>query len=148
VTIEPIERTNFTLSAGAIAISAAVATPAFAWSVATGALLETLNLRGLIRTARPFFSGNGFGSGTWVLIYVLRFGWLAVAIGAAFYFGADPVGLLLGLSMVVPAATLEGWRKRGPADPSTVALEPDDPEWERWNSWLARERAEDEEGDE
>jgi hypothetical protein len=147
VTIEPIERTNLTLSAGAIAVSAAVATPAFAWSVAAGALLEALNLRGLVRTARTFFSGSGFGSGTWVLLYALRFGWLAIGIGAAFYFGAEPLGLLLGLSIIVPAATLEGWRRRGPADPSAVALEPDDPEWERWNPWLARERAEEEEED-
>jgi hypothetical protein len=148
VTIEPIERTNLALSAGAIAVSAAVATPAFAWSVAAGAVIEALNLRGLVRTACSLFSRGGFGSGAWLLLYALRFGWLVLGIGAAFYFGAEPWGLLLGLSMIIPAAAFEGWRRRGPATPDAVALEPDDPEWERWNPWLARERAEEEEEDE
>jgi hypothetical protein len=149
VTIESIERTNFMFSVGAIALSMAVATPLFASSVAAGALLEAVNLRGLVRIARRFFAGSGaLGSGTWVSIYALRFVWLAVGIGAAIYLGADPLGLILGLSMVVPAAIFEGWRRRGPASAEANALDASDPEWDRWNPWLARERGEIEGDDE
>lgn len=149
MTIESIERTNFMFSVGAVALSMAVATPLFASSVAAGALMEAVNLRGLVRIARRFFEGSGtLGSGTWVLIYALRFGWLAVGLGTAIYLGADPLGLILGLSMVVPAAIFEGWRRRGPASAEASALDPSDPEWDRWNPWLAREHGKVEEGDE
>jgi len=148
VTIESIERTNLTLSVGAVALTALVAPAGFAWSVAAGALLETLNLRGLLNTARRFFGVDGFGNGALLAIYAMRFGWLALAIGAALYLGAHPVGLLLGLSLVVPAALYEGWRRRGAPSGDAITLAPDDPEWDRWNPWLARERAETGEEDE
>ena len=43
VRIDPIERTNLTLSAGAVAASLLLAGPTFAVSLAAGALLEAVN---------------------------------------------------------------------------------------------------------
>ena len=40
----------------------------------------------------------------------------------------------------MPAVIIEAWRARPAVDPSAPALAPDDPAWERWNPWLARER--------
>jgi hypothetical protein len=71
-----------------------------------------------------------------------------IGIGAALYFGAHPVGLLIGLSLIVPAAIIEAWRARPAVNPEAPQLAPDDPDWERWNPWLAREREESEEVDE
>jgi hypothetical protein len=68
---------------------------------------------------------------------VPRFGLLKM--GSARRFGAHPLGLLLGLSLIMPAAIFEAWRARPPLDPSAPALAPDDPSWDRWNPWLARE---------
>jgi len=68
-----------------------------------------------------------------------------IGIGVALYLGADPVGLLIGLSLIMPAAVIEAWRARPPVDASAPALADDDPTWERWNPWLAREREADEE---
>ena len=62
-----------------------------------------------------------------------------LGIGVALIFGADPAGLLIGLSLIMPAAVVEAWRARPAVDPTAPALEADDPIWERWNPWLARE---------
>jgi hypothetical protein len=139
--IDPIERTNLTLSAGAVAASLALAGPAFAASLAAGALLEALNFRGLRRQSQFLFWGQIRSGGAWSGVYALRFGLLVIGIGAALAFGADPAGLLVGLSLVMPAAVIEAWRARPPVDPNAPALGPEDPAWEQWNPWLARERA-------
>jgi hypothetical protein len=139
--IDPIERTNLTLSAGAVAVSLALAGPAFAASLAAGALLEALNFRGLRRQSQFLFWGQIRSGGAWSGVYALRFGLLVIGIGAALAFGADPAGLLVGLSLVMPAAVIEAWRARPPVDPNAPALGPEDPAWEQWNPWLARERA-------
>ena len=47
--------------------------------------------------------------------------------------------LVVGLSLVIPAAVIEAWRTRPPVDPRAPALAHDDESWERWNPWLARE---------
>jgi len=147
VNIDPIERTNLTLSAGAVAASLALASPAFALSLAVGAALEAWNFRGLRRSAQFLFWGEIRGSGGWLGVYSLRMGMLVVGIAAALYFGAHPVGLLVGLSIIMPATVIEAWRARPPIDPSAPALAEDDPSWERWNPWLARENPPDEERD-
>jgi hypothetical protein len=147
VSIDPIQRTNLTLSAGAVAASLALATPTFAWSLAAGALIETLNFRGLYRSAQLLFWGHIRSGGAWSGVFLLRFSFLVIGIGAALYFGAHPVGLLIGLSLIMPAAIIEAWRVRPAVDPRAPQLDPDDPEWERWNPWLARERDESEEVD-
>ena len=80
--------------------------------------------------------------------HALRFSLVVIGVGAALHFGADALGLLIGLSMIVPAVLIEAWRTRPAVDPQAPALDPEDPAWERWNPWLARESEEDEEADE
>ena len=48
-----------------------------------------------------------------------------------------PVGLLLAL----PGVFVWAWRNRPPlvAEPVRPALAPDDPSWDRWSVWRARE---------
>jgi len=137
--IDPIERTNFALSAGAVAASLVLATPAFALSLGFGALLEAVNFRGLRRAAQFLFWGEIASSRGWQAVFALRFALLVIGIGSALAFGAHPVGLLVGLSLIIPAAVFEAWRARPPIDPNAPALAEDDPSWERWNAWLARE---------
>lgn len=140
MSIDPIERTNLTLSAGALAASLLLASPAFAIGLAVGAALEALNFRGLRRSAQFLFWGEIRGGGPWLGVYGLRFSLLVIGIGSALWFGADPAGLLVGLSLVMPAAVIEAWRARPAVDPDAPALASDDEAWERWNPWLARER--------
>ena len=143
--IDPIERMNLTLSAGAVAASFVLASPVFALSLAAGAALEAFNFRGLRSQAQFLFWGQIQGGGTWTGLYAMRFGVLVVGIGTALYFGADPVGLIIGLSLIMPAAVIEAWRSRPAVDPNAPALAEDDPAWDRWNPWLAREREDEEE---
>jgi hypothetical protein len=144
LSIAPIERLNLLLAAGAVAVSLALATPNFALSVGVGAVLEAVNLRGLQRTAQMLFSGGAPGRLLWSAGFGLRFTLLALAVGVAIYSGAHPVGLLIGLSLVVPAAIIGAWRARPPIDEGAPALSPDDESWDRWNPWLARETEEEE----
>ena len=65
---------------------------------------------------------------------------LGFSVWAALALGAHPVGLLLGLSLVVPGVVLAAWRARPAPSPDAPALAADDPSWEAWNPWLARER--------
>ena len=55
--------------------------------------------------------------------------------------GAHPVGLVVGLSIAMPAAVLDAWRNRPPyVDPATLPVTPpDDPAWDRWSVWRVRE---------
>jgi hypothetical protein len=140
VTLDPIQRMNLKLSAGAVAASLVLATPAFAFSLLVGALLEAFNFHGLRRSAQFLFWGQVAGSRGWMGVFALRFSLLAVGIIAALRFGADPAGLLIGLSLMMPAAVIEAWRTRPAVDARAPALESDDPSWDRWNPWLARER--------
>lgn len=137
--IDPIERWNLAISAGAVATSLALATPAFTTSLAVGAALEAANFRALRRSAQFLFWGVLPGQRAWAAVFGLRFALLAIGVGAALYFGADALGLLIGLSLIVPAAILEAWRSRPPIDPSAPRLPEDDPSWDRWNPWLAHE---------
>jgi len=139
MSIDPIERWNLAISAGAFATSLAFATPAFATSLALGAALEAANFRALRRSAQLLFRGVMPGQRAWSAAFGLRFLLLATGICAALYFGADAVGLLIGLSCIMPATVIEAWRSRPPVDPSAPRLDDDDPSWERWNPWLARE---------
>jgi len=143
--IDPIERLNLTLSASAVAASAALVSPAFALSLAIGAGLEAMNFRGLRRSAQFLFWGEISGSGPWLGVYGLRYSILVIGIGAALYLGAHPVGLLVGLSLIMPATVIEAWRNRPPIDPDAPALDPEDPAWDRWDPWLARELSPEEE---
>lgn len=143
--IDPIERTNLTLSAGAVALSLVFASPVFALSLAIGAALEAFNFRGLRRSAQFLFWGQIRGGGGWLGVYSLRMSLLVIGMGTALYFGAHPLGLVIGLSLIMPAVVIEAWRSRPQVDPQAPVLAEDDPAWDRWNAWLARENDPDEE---
>ena len=145
--IDPIERMNFTLTAGAVAVSFVLASPVFALSLAAGAALEAFNFRGLRNQAQLLFWGQIKSGGSWTGLYALRFVVLVTGMAVALYFGADPIGLVIGLSLIMPAALIEAWRNRPAVDPEAPAIDPDDPDWDRWNPWLAREREPAEEED-
>ena len=138
--IDPVERLNISLCAGAVALSAALAPPLFTVSVAVGAVLEAANFRALRRSATRLLTGELAGSGPWTALFALRFTLLAVAMYIALDSGADPVGLVLGLSIIVPAVVIYAWRTPPVvASPGDVPP-PDDPSWDEWNPWLASER--------
>lgn len=146
-----VNRYNLALSAGAVAASFALATPLFAASLALGAVLETANFRMLWRFCeRAFFpASGGAGAGRAAGAFGLRFALLGLAIFAAIAAGAHPIGLVIGLSLIVPAALLAAWRARPAAGLVTAAAPPpDDPSWDEWNPWLARERTPEDEDDE
>jgi hypothetical protein len=141
-----VMRWNLAFCAGTLAASWAFVSPRFAGSVALGALLETVNFRALwshsaavLGTGRPgALAVAGFG-----LRFVLLAGVLFVALRA----GAHPVGLVLGLSIIVPSVLVAGWQARPQPGPPTPVPPPDDPSWDEWNPWLAREREAEEEED-
>ena len=148
MSIDPIERWNFAISASAVATSLALATPAFATSLAVGAALEAANFRAMRRSAQFLFWGVMPGQRAWAAVFGLRFILLATGICAALYFGADAAGLLIGLSLIMPATVIEAWRSRPPIDANAPRLDDDDPSWDRWNPWLARESKVRDEGEE
>ena len=140
--IDPIERANLWFSAGAVAASYALLSPGFALSLAAGAALEAVNFRALRRSGEMLLTGEvparRFGAAGFASRFVL----LGIAIGVAIYSGAHPVGLVIGLSLIVPAAIIEAWRMRPRVDENAPALAPDDESWDLWNPWLAQEREE------
>ncbi len=146
--LDPIERLNLALSAGAFAASCAAASGAFATSLALGAAIEAVNFRALQSAARRMFAGDLAVGGAWVAGFALRFVVLAVGIAFALRAGAHPVGLVLGLSMIVPSVLIAAWLQRPPVVEQEAGPPPDDPSWDAWNPWLARERdpSEEEEG--
>ena len=70
--MDPIERMNLKFSAGAVVVSLVVASPAFSWGVAGGAVLEAVNFHGLRRSAQSLFDGGAVGGSSWVGVYGLR----------------------------------------------------------------------------
>ena len=131
---------SLAFSACAAAASWALVSPRFAGSLALGAALEAVNFRALFGHWRSALLGSGgkglaaFGS------FGARFLLLGFAVWAALALGAHPVGLLIGLSLVVPGVVLAAWRARPAPSPDAPALDADDPSWEAWNPWLARAR--------
>lgn len=138
--IDSFERMNLVISAGAVATSAALATEPFTVGLAIGAVMEAANFHALRRSAGFLFDGVlGNPRGAWGGIFAMRFSLLAIGIGAALYFGASAAGLLVGLSLVMPAVVIEAWRTRPPIRDDAPTLDGDDPAWDDWNPWLARE---------
>jgi len=131
---------SLAFSAGAAAASWALVSPRFAGSLALGAALEAMNFRALFRYWRSTLLGSerrglaAFGSGAVRLLL------LAGAMWGALAWGAHPIGLSIGLSLIMPAVVLAAWRVRPLPSADAPALAPDDPSWEAWNPWLARER--------
>jgi len=119
---------SLAFSAGAAAASWALVSPRFAGSLALGAALEAVNFRALFGHWRSALLGaerRAFAAG-----FGLRFLALGGAIWLALAVGAHPLGLLLGLSLVVPGVLLAAWRARPAPDPDAPALAPDDPSWD------------------
>jgi len=141
VRLDPIERLNFGISAGAVAAGFALASPAFATSLALGAAIEALNFRALRAGATRLFAGDLAVGKLWAMGFGVRFAFLAVAISLALGAGAHPVALVIGLSTTIPAVVIGAWMQRPPIDPDAPALAADDPSWDVWNPWLARERS-------
>ena len=100
--LQPIERLNLALSAGATAASWWLVSPVFALSLGFGALLEAVNFRGLHQQAQLLFWGEIRSGGGWTGLYALRFGLLVIGIGGGLALGAHPVGLVIGLSLIMP----------------------------------------------
>jgi hypothetical protein len=136
---------NLAFSAGACALSFAAVSPRFAAGLAVGALLEVANFRSLWRSCERIFFSGGPGAGPAVAAFGLRFALLGAAVFVVLGAGADPLGLLVGLSLIVPAVLVAAWRARPPILADAPALPPDDEAWELWNPWVARERAESDE---
>ena len=133
---------NLAFSAGALALALVAVSPRFAAGLALGAVLEAVNFRSLWRSCERIFLSGAPGSGPAVALFGLRFVLLGAVIFFAIEAGVDPVGLVVGLSLIVPAIVLAAWRARPPVFADAPALAPDDPEWERWDAWRARERDE------
>lgn len=145
--LHPMERLNFGLSAGALAVSLAVASPAFSSSLALGVALEAVNFRALRVSASRLLSGELQGSRVWAVLLALRLTLLLGSMGLALAAGAHPLGLLIGVSMVVPAALIGAYLLRPPIDPTAPSLPPDDPSWDLYSVWRAGERPPTEEND-
>lgn len=128
---------NLTLSAGGVAASALVAGPAFATAYALGAALEAVNFRALCACATRVLQGQLDGARFWTALLGLRLAMLFGAMAVALAAGAHPLGLLLGVSTVVPAVLLGAWWFAPPVDPAAPVLPADDPAWEHWSVWRA-----------
>ncbi len=116
-----VEQWNLGLSAGAVAASLALATPHFATSLAAGAFLEAVNLGALRRSALRYFGGEMTRS--WTGAFTLRFLLLGAGIFLTLQAGADPVALLIGLSIAMPAVLVDAWLNRPPIlDPATLPV--------------------------
>jgi hypothetical protein len=121
-----VEQWNLGLSASAVAASYALATPHFAISLAAGAFLEAINLGAIHRAARRLFKGEILSNG-WVGGLSMRFIILGVAIFMTMNAGANPIALLIGLSIAMPATIIDAWLNRPPiVDPATLPVFLDD----------------------
>jgi hypothetical protein len=120
-----VEQWNLGLSASAVAASLALETPHFATSLAAGAFLEAVNLGALRRAALRFFGGEL--SRSWTGAFALRFLMLAAGIFLTLQAGANPVAMLIGLSIAMPAVLVDAWINRPPIlDPATLPVFLDD----------------------
>ena len=140
--LDPVERMSLAVTLSSLGAAYAFAPPRFAAGVAVGAAIETLNLRVQVRAARRFFEFEGGRSAaSWMSGFGIRFGLMSCAILLAVESGIDPVGLLVGLLVALPGVFIWAWNNRPPlvSQPPQPALAPDDPSWDRWSVWRARE---------
>jgi hypothetical protein len=128
------------LAAVAGAASLALASPRFAASMGIGALLQLTNFRALWSSCEKILLVGGNGAGLAIATFSVRFVLLGLAVGIALWAGVDANGLVLGLSMIIPAAVVAAWRARPPILANAPALADDDPSWDLWSPWTARER--------
>jgi hypothetical protein len=133
------------LAAAAGALALALTSPRFAASVGIGALLQLTNFRALWSSCEKILLVGGPGAGLAIAMFTVRFALVGAAVGVALWAGIDAAGLLVGLSLIIPAAVVAAWRARPPILADAPALSEDDPSWDLWNPWLARETDETEE---
>lgn len=145
--LHPMERMNLTLSTGGMAAMFAFAPGGFATSYALGVALEAVNFRALVACSARLFSGELAGGRPWAAMMAMRLFVLCSALAVALWGGAHPLGLLAGVSTVVPAIAVAAWIHRPQGDTPLPALAPDDPSWDRWSVWRAGEIEIDEEDD-
>ncbi len=139
--LDRTEQLNWTIAGGALATSAALAPAPFTLSMALGVALEAVNYRALRRSTELFFSGQLQGSKAWSAGFGMRFAFLALAMTVAIGAGVHPVGLVIGLSTIVPAVVIAALGKRPTNNYAAVpGPGPDDPSWDEWNAWTASER--------
>jgi len=138
--LDPIEWLNLSLSSAAVVTGLALGSRPFAASIALGAAIEAVNFRMLRAASLRLFAGDLGVGRAWMAGFGLRFAALGVAMALALSAGAHPVGLVLGLSTIVPAVLIGAWLQRPPPQVCEPGPPPDDPSWETWNPWLARER--------
>jgi hypothetical protein len=143
LTLHPMERLNFGISAGALAVSLAVASPSFSGSLALGVALEAVNFRALRVSAAHLLSGEIQGGRAWGVLLAMRLTLLLGSMGLALAAGAHPLGLLLGVSTIVPASLIGAWLLAPPIDSTAPSLPPDDPSWDLYSVWRAAERTPD-----
>lgn len=132
---QALQGLNLTLSAGGLAASALFAGPAFTAAYALGAALEAVNFRALCACTTRLLTGQLEGGRVWVALLGLRLTMMFGAMGVALAAGAHPLGLLLGVSTVVPAVLFGAWWLAPPVDPAAPALPADDPAWDHWSVW-------------
>jgi len=132
----PAEKLNLGISAGAVTASFALASPLFAASLAAGATLGSVNFRFLHKTAEGVFLGF-VQRGSWVAVLVFRLALVFGGVCAAMMLGADAIGLVIGLSLVMPATLAAAvWLKpeHVPTAPGP-AIAPDDSIWDDYSVW-------------
>ena len=141
-----IERYNLAFCAGGLAAAFALGSPRFAVSLLLGALLASANLRGIWRYSEIVLGVGKASEGSRLpaLGFGVRFILLGAVLWVALSAGAHPIALLLGLSLIVPSVVIAAWRNRPEVLEGLPGLASDDPEWDMWNPWLARERDPDE----
>jgi ATP synthase I chain len=100
---------NLALGGVACALAAALVSPHFAAALALGAALEAANFRSLFRSCERIVRAGGPGAGPAVALFGVRFLLLGAVIFLALRAGVHPVGLLIGLSLVVPATVVAAW---------------------------------------
>ncbi len=129
---------NLAFGVGVCAASWLLLSPHFALSLALGVALELANFHALFRFASRALLAGGVAVSSG---FALRFVLLAAALWLALHLGAHPVGLVVGLSLVVPAVLLAAWRARPKLQAAATESDDDDDDvWRDWNPWLARPR--------
>lgn len=138
--IATLDRTPFAssyiaVSLAAYVLAAAFATAYFAWSLLLGIMLEWVNFVFLRRSCRRVLSGSSSGL---IGNFGVRFVLLAVVVGLALSLGCHPIGLLVGLSVVVPSGIIAAWRVR--PLPLSSNINSEEYDWDNWDPWRAQER--------
>ena len=115
-------------------------------SILFGASIVAVNFFLLYRNCQAIFAGAADGERNGkvaaALGFSLRFLLLLLVVAVSIYIGTHPIGLVIGLSLIVPSILVHTWINR-PATDEASAFN-DEEGWETWNPSLAREEVTDE----